>query len=744
MLNSTSDSPVQTMASREKSMLNGLHVADESQLPETNDLQNVSGDKPGRFINRELSWLEFNRRVYEEAMNPAHPMLERLRFLSISASNLDEFYMVRVAGLKGQVASHVRGVNPDRLTPSQQLAAIAAKVNEIAADQHHCLETLLKELGKEDIKLVGPEDLSGNDRSWLHELFRQNIYPILSPIAIDPAHPFPFIPNLGFGLVIELSGDQDNPHMVALVILPPQLDRFIRLPGKGIRFIALEKVVLMFLDMLFPSCKLVSSGTFRLIRDSEMEIDEEAEDLVRTFESALKRRRRGSVVRLTVDDEISDDLLYFVQAQLDVSKHDVFCFHGMIGLSDISELVVDDRPDLLFTPYQARFPERIRDYGGDCLAAIQAKDILVHHPYESFDVVVQFLRQASHDKNVVAIRQTLYRTSVGSPIVQALVEAAEAGKSVTAMVELKARFDEEANIGIARKLERAGAQVVFGFIEYKTHAKLSLVVRREEGKLKTYAHVGTGNYHPVTAKIYTDLSYFTCDPDICDDVLQIFNYMTGYAKPTNLKKLVISPLFLRSFLTKQIEKEIEHAKGGRPAEIWIKVNSLIDARIIDKLYDASKAGVKIKIVARGICGIRPGVKGLSENIEVKSIVGRFLEHSRIACFGNGHKMPSPHAKVFISSADWMPRNIDRRIEALIPIENPTVHQQVLDQIMVANFKDTAQSWILQADGTYQRCPKEANQFSAHEFFMNYPSLSGRGSALEHSGGSKKKRKSRTK
>jgi len=566
----------------------------------------VGNDKPGRFINRELSWLEFNRRVYEEAMNPSHPLLERLRFLSISASNLDEFYMVRVAGLKGQVASHVRGLNPDKLTPAQQLRAISSKVKELMFDQHECLKLLMTEMRKKGIRLVEPDDLSATDKKWLATTFRQNIFPILSPIAVDPAHPFPFIPNLGFGLVLDLENETEEENLVALVILPAQLDRFIRLPGKSIRFIALEKVVLMFLDLLFPSFTLLSSGVFRVIRDSEMEIDEEAEDLVRTFESALKRRRRGSVVRLTVDGDISEDLLYFIQTQLDVSKHDVFCFQGMIGLSDICELVIDDLPVLLFPPYEARFPERIRDYGGDCLAAINAKDILVHHPYESFDVVVQFLRQASKDKNVVAIRQTLYRTSEDSPIVNALVEAAEAGKSVTAMVELKARFDEEANIGIARKLERSGAQVVFGFMEYKTHAKLSLVVRREGDVLKSYAHLGTGNYHPVTAKIYTDLSYFTCDPDICDDVLQIFNYMTGYAKPPNLKKVVISPLDMRAFLLGRIEDEIRHVEAGRPAGIWVKVNSLVDAVIIDALYRASQAGVNIKIVARGsaTCGPR--------------------------------------------------------------------------------------------------------------------------------------------
>jgi polyphosphate kinase len=712
------------------------------QLPDLDINTDVAKDKPGRFINRELSWLEFNRRVYEEAMNPSHPLLERLRFLSISASNLDEFYMVRVAGLKGQVASRVRGLNPDKLTPAQQLQAISSKVNELAADQHECFEHLLAKMKKEGIRLVGPDELSADDTKWLGRLFHQNIYPILSPIAVDPAHPFPFIPNLGFGLVLNLESGQGHENLVALVILPAQLDRFVRLPGKSIRFIALEKVVLMFLDLLFPSFTLSSSGIFRVIRDSEMEIDEEAEDLVRTFESALKRRRRGSVVRLTVDDDIPEDLLYFIQAQLDIPEHDVFCFKGMIGLSDISELVIDDRADLLFAPYEARFPERIRDYGGDCLAAIRAKDILVHHPYESFDVVVQFLRQASRDKQVVAIRQTLYRTSEDSPIVQALVEAAEAGKSVTAMIELKARFDEEANIGIARKLERSGAQVVFGFIEYKTHAKLSLVVRREGETLKSYAHLGTGNYHPVTAKIYTDLSYFTCDPDICDDVLQIFNYMTGYAKPSNLKKVVISPLYMRSFLLSKIDDEIGHAKAGRPAGIWIKVNSLVDSEIIDSLYRASQAGVQIKIVARGICNLRPQVPGLSDNIVVKSIVGRYLEHSRIACFGDGCELPSPKAKVYISSADWMPRNIDRRIEALVPIDNPTVHQQVLDQIMVANFCDNAQSWILQPDGSYLRCTLETEPFNAHQFFMTNPSLSGRGSASSNSGRIriKKKRK----
>ncbi len=702
------------------------------QGPDMKTGATVAAPDSARYFNRELSWLGFNERVLEEAENPNHPLLERLRFLSISGSNFDEFFMVRVAGLVGQVRRGIEERSADGLTPQQQLDAIAVKSRELLAEQQRIWLKLRDMLREEDIVVLKPDALDPEECEWLQQHFNEQIFPILTPQALDPAHPFPFIPNLGLCVAFELRRLSDKAQVREIVMIPNGLPRFLRIPGDQSFYVAIESVIQFFAPQLFPGFEIDNSGIFRIIRDSDIELEEEAEDLVRFFRTAIQRRRRGDVIRLELSADLSSGISALLRENLITEGATETKLEGFVGISDLALLVDEDRPDLKFQPYRPRFPERIREHGGDCFAAISAKDILIHHPYETFEVVIEFLKQAAADPDVVAIKQTLYRAGKQSAVMRALIDAAEAGKTVTAVVELKARFDEEQNLKWASALERAGVQVVYGFIEWKTHAKVSMVVRKEQDGYRTYCHFGTGNYHPVTAKIYTDLSFFTADPQVGRDAAQLFNYITGYVEPKKMEHISISPRHMREDLFALIDQEIANARNGKPAMIWAKMNSLVDPGLIEKLYAASDAGVDIDLVIRGICCLRPGVPGLSENIRVKSVVGRFLEHSRIWAFAQGKALPHDKAIVYISSADWMPRNLDRRVEYMLPIRNATVHDQILDQVMVANLIDDEQSWELQPDGDYIRTETSDEPFNLHRYFMTNPSLSGRGAALKKS------------
>ena len=678
------------------------------------------------FFNRELSWLAFNERVLSLAEDDDKPPGERIRFLAISADNLNEFFMVRVAGLRQLVDRGFKRLPKDDVDIDQLLTQIMARSAKLMARQNQVLPELIGCLRDENIHVLSDIPDDEQDQLWLEDWFIDNVLPLITPTTLDPSHPFPFFHNDGKGMMLELTSPDSKP-MQSVILLPANLPRFVKLPGDGLRLLLVEAVIRASIVKIYPRHQLVSAAMFSILRDSEIEIDDEANDLIHEFENALRARQRGNVVLLTLSKDAPKPIRRLLKSAMGIDENNFFNTDGPVALNNFSELLDYIPKHLLFPAFAPRFPQRIRDFNGDCFAAIRNKDIIVHHPYESFEVVVRYLQQAATDPDVLAIRQTLYRTTSNSPIVKALIQAAENGKTVTAVIELKARFDERNNIQLARALGRAGVQVAYGLTDLKIHLKMSLVVRREHGKLVSYTHVGTGNYHPITAGIYTDLSYFTCDKDVGRDAYEIFKYLTSHVQPDKLKRSFVSPHQSFPQLRLMILAEIENCKNGLPSGIWLKCNSLVDYRLIELLYEASQAGVPIEILARGICCLRPGVAGLSETITVRSIIGRFLEHGRIYVFANGGEFLSDKNTVMISSADLMPRNLRRRVECFMRLENPTIRKQVLHQIMVAHLRDEKNAWYLQPDGSYVHPQTDETSFSCHEYFMSNPSLSGLGS-----------------
>ncbi|HEV3260179.1 MAG TPA: polyphosphate kinase 1 [Gemmataceae bacterium] len=683
-----------------------------------NGTPQVALDDPSLYINRELSWLEFNRRVLEEAQDPQVPLLERLKFLAIVGSNLDEFFMVRVGGLQQKVQAGIQtGSGADRMPPTEQLERISKTVRDLMAAQYQCLtQEVLPALEKEGIVLRGLKDLAEADRVYLGKLFRKEIFPVLTPLAYDPGHPFPHLLNKSLNLAVMLQRPGHDSKIFAVVQVPAVLPRFVQLPTeKGHVFTALETVIRMHLPELFPGMELPQATVFRVSRNSEYEIDDdEVEDLLKTIEEEVRKRRRSAPVRLEIETGAPPDIEQFLKEALGLQTQDVYRFDGLLDLTGLFQIYgVAGYPHLRDPQFT---PQQVLDFAQapTLWTAIRARDILVHHPYESFAHVVDFIEAAASDDRVLAIKQTLYRTGSDSPVVRALQRAADSGKSVTALIELKARLDEERNIVWARELEKAGVHVVFGFIGLKTHCKVALVVRREEDGIRRYVHLSTGNYNPQTARIYTDLGFFTCNPDFCEDVSALFNYLTGCCELPHWRKLVVAPSRLQTFMLEKIEQEAAQQAAGRGGRIIAKINGLLEPVIVQALYRASQAGVRIDVVCRGICALRPGIPGVSDNIRVVSIVDRYLEHSRIFYFGNGGD-----PQVYVGSADWMDRNLSRRVEVVWPVEQADLKQRLIQEISAVSLADNVKARELLADGSHRRvtAPPGQPRLRSQERFM---------------------------